>query len=266
MIRVGLDTPGNFKNLDNFLIEVKKKSNDAFLSVYDDIDNIIPDIPIDTFENQKNTKTSSDAIKQNSTNTPSSKQENFYANIKNKKWKKKYFPDSNIVQVKPKSKTDTTEYAIYSDGTVKELSKNTKPEIILNNDKQAAQVFTDVKNKKPFSVRNMISNIWKFFSATGTMIAATVKGTVYGGLTGAGVLGGTWIVQALPKAFTKEGPALSEVIFKPLKHISKTGKILAATGAFAVLAYNLVVGKLAANQKTAVIEHKMKTDHRAVNK
>ena len=48
----------------------------------------------------------------------------------------------------------------------------------------------------------------------------------------------------------------------PLKAVGKSGKIMAGIGAGAVLAYQLITGKLEANQKTAVIDHKMYTGHR----
>jgi hypothetical protein len=44
--------------------------------------------------------------------------------------------------------------------------------------------------------------------------------------------------------------------------MGKGGKIIAGIGSALVLGYHLVVGKLEANQRTAVIDHKMKTGHR----
>jgi hypothetical protein len=60
----------------------------------------------------------------------------------------------------------------------------------------------------------------------------------------------------------KEGPKFVEVVKHPLKHMGKTGKIVAGVGSALVLGYHLVVGKLDANQRTAVIDHKMQTGHR----
>jgi hypothetical protein len=44
--------------------------------------------------------------------------------------------------------------------------------------------------------------------------------------------------------------------------MSKSGKVIAGVGSALVLGYNLVKGKLNANQNTAVIDHKLKTGHR----
>ncbi len=66
----------------------------------------------------------------------------------------------------------------------------------------------------------------------------------------------------MPKAFTKEGPTLWNTIRHPLKNIGKSGKVIAGIGSAAVLGYQLVAGRLAANEKTAVIDHKLKTGHR----
>lgn len=116
--------------------------------------------------------------------------------------------------------------------------------------------------KQPKTMKDRTANVWKFFASTNQMGKSSLKGLWYGILTGVGVLGGSWLFNSLPKAFAKEGPKLKDVILHPLKHIGKSGKIMAGIGACAVLGYQLVVGKMAANQKTAVIDHKMKTGHR----
>lgn len=124
----------------------------------------------------------------------------------------------------------------------------------------------DNKNKKtpeqPKTFKDRIANIWKFFAATNQMVKSSLKGLFYGALTGIGVLGSSWLFNSLPKAFAKEGPTLKNTISHPLKNISKSGKIMAGIGAGTVLAYQVLKGKLNANQKTANIDHKMKTGHR----
>ncbi len=99
-------------------------------------------------------------------------------------------------------------------------------------------------------------------SVANQMANSALKGLFYGALTGVALLSGSWIFKALPKAFTKEGPTLWNTIRHPLKNIGKSGKVIAGIGSAAVLGYQLVAGKLAANQKTAVIDHKLKTGHR----
>lgn len=123
-----------------------------------------------------------------------------------------------------------------------------------NNEKQT--------QKQPKTLKDRIANVWKFFAVTNQMGKSSLKGLFYGTLTGAGILSSSWLFNSLPKAFAKEGPKLKDVIAHPLKHIGKSGKIMAGIGASIVLGYQIVVGKMAANQKTAVIDHKMKTGHR----
>ena len=114
--------------------------------------------------------------------------------------------------------------------------------------------------KKTFKDR--ISDVWKFLSVTNTMVASGIKGLIYGAITGAVFMSGSWVFKSLPKAFTKEGPKLWDTIRHPIQHIGKTGKIIAGVAAGSVLVFNLIKGKLDANQNTAVIDHKLKTGHR----
>lgn len=116
--------------------------------------------------------------------------------------------------------------------------------------------------KQPKTLKDRTANFWKFFATANQMVKSSLKGILYGALTGLGVLSGSWLFNSLPKAFSKEGPTLKNTLRHPLKHIPKSGKIMAGIGTGAVLAYQIVKGKLTANQKTAVIDHKMKTGHR----
>ena len=47
-----------------------------------------------------------------------------------------------------------------------------------------------------------------------------------------------------------------------MKTAGLSGKLLALAAGTAILVTHIVKGKLAANQNTAVIEHKMNVDHR----
>lgn len=114
--------------------------------------------------------------------------------------------------------------------------------------------------KKTFKDR--IADFWKFLSVTNTMVASGIKGLIYGAITGAAFMSGAWLFKSLPKAFTKEGPKLWNTIRHPIQHISKPAKFLAGTASGVVFAYNVIKGKLDANQNTAVIDHKLKTGHR----
>lgn len=109
-----------------------------------------------------------------------------------------------------------------------------------------------------------VADIWKFFSVANQMANSALKGLFYGALTGITFLTGSWFFKSLPSAFEKQGPKLSETILHPLKHISKPSKFIAGIASAAVLAYQLIVGKMDANQKTAVIDHKLHVGHRNI--
>lgn len=120
------------------------------------------------------------------------------------------------------------------------------------------------EKKKGRGINEGIANVWKFFSVTNQMANSALKGILYGAVTGVAFLGGSWLFATMPKAFSKGGPKLWEVVRHPLKNMPKSGKIISGIASAAVLAYQLVAGKLQANQKTAVIDHKLKVGHRDV--
>lgn len=116
--------------------------------------------------------------------------------------------------------------------------------------------------KQPKTLKESVAGVWKFMSVANQMANAALKGLFYGALTGTAFLGGSWLFKSLPQSFSKEGPSLWQTIRHPLKHIGKAGKIIAGAASGIVLGYHLVAGKLHANQKTAVIDHKLKVGHR----
>lgn len=208
-------------------------------------------------------------------------------------WSKKYYPKEDVVIVASKIATDMGTYTIQNDGTVISdvnyaqrqpivvIEKNKNMADYVKNMKEHSEILdkfskdvsfkgnedpveeskvSDVKPSK--TMKDRAANVWKFFAATNQMGKSSLKGIFYGALTGVGFLGGSWLFASLPKAFAKEGPKLKDIVRHPLKHIGKSGKIMAGIAAGAVLGYQLVVGKMTANQKTAVIDHKMKTGHR----
>lgn len=143
--------------------------------------------------------------------------------------------------------------------TMPEQSSN-----LIENYAKQQQTFDKAKagNPQSTSFKTGIAGVWKFFTVANQMANASLKGLFYGALTGITLLSGSWLFKSLPKAFTKEGPTLLNTITHPLKNIGKSGKIIAGIGSGAVLAYHLITGKLDANQKTAVIDHKLKIGHR----
>lgn len=192
--------------------------------------------------------------------------------LNDENWEKFYSKDNNTVYLKEKNKFDGTGYMITADGTVKQVAANSEPVVIAENDSDSKKLFetSDEVNtekapeKKKTTMKDKLANVWKFFATFGQMALSTAKGVGYGLTTAVTMLAGSWLFNTLPKAFAKEGPKFTQIVKHPLKHIGTSGKVLAGIGAVAVLAYHLIVGKMAANQKTAVIDHKLYTGHRDV--
>lgn len=154
------------------------------------------------------------------------------------------------IQPEIKEKTNTTAGEI----------KDTISDSFENSMEEAAQNLPDMK--KPKTLKEGAANVWKFFTVANQMANSALKGLFYGAITGVTFLTGSWLFKSLPNAFKKEGPTLKNTLLHPLKNIGKSGKIIAGVASGAVLAYQLVAGKLDANQKTAVIDHKLKVGHR----
>lgn len=140
--------------------------------------------------------------------------------------------------------------------------KESIPDSFENSMEEVAQNLPEMK--KPKNLRDGAANVWKFFTVANQMANSALKGLFYGAMTGAAFLSGSWLFKSLPNAFKKEGPTLKSTLIHPLKNIGKSGKILAGVASGVVLAYQLIAGKLEANQKTAVIDHKLKVGHRDV--
>lgn len=226
---------------------------------------------------------------QDNTDVKPSKVEDYKSRLEDAEWEKRYVPEGNFIHMKKQNVFDGLEYEITPDGKVTEVGCWSKPTVILEGDEESKKLFgkTELKTKSPdaeevktdalktdvpvnktekktTTAKEKVANIWKFFSTADKMVGAVIKGTIYGALTGTALVGGAWMFRALPKAFTKGGPKFVEVFKHPLKHIGKAGKIIAGLGTATVFGYHVVAGKLDANQRTAVIDHKLKTGHRDV--
>ena len=92
------------------------------------------------------------------------------------------------------------------------------------------------------------------------MGVATAKGLWQGALTGAAVLATATLAKGAV-AVIKNEKTVSDIIKNPLKTAGKSGKILAAAAGALVLTAHLIAGRLEANQKSAVIEHKVDVPH-----
>lgn len=207
--------------------------------------------------------------------TPQNKEQkiaDYKAHLNDENWEKLYSKEDNTIYLKEKNKFDGSGYVITSDGTVKEVGADIEPSVLVEKDTDSEKLFENkteteqdtTQTKKKTTLKDKIANVWKFFASFGQMAMSTAKGIGYGAATAVTMLAGSWVFNTLPKAFAKEGPKFAQIVKHPLKHIGTSGKVLAGVGAAAVLAYHLIVGKMAANQKTAVIDHKMYTGHRDV--
>ncbi len=207
--------------------------------------------------------------------TPQNKEQkiaDYKAHLNDENWEKLYSKEDNTIYLKEKNKFDGSGYVITSDGTVKEVGADIEPSVLVEKDTDSEKLFENkteteqdtTQTKKKTTLKDKIANVWKFFASFGQMAMSTAKGIGYGAATAVTMLAGSWVFNTLPKAFAKEGPKFAQIVKHPLKHIGTSGKVLAGVGAATVLAYHLIVGKMAANQKTAVIDHKMYTGHRDV--
>lgn len=120
-----------------------------------------------------------------------------------------------------------------------------------------------VANKKSSSFKEKISNVAKFFTNLSEMTKATVKAFAYGGLTSFAIGASYWTFGAFPRGLrSKEKGAFKNVLNKPFKSLSTQGKVITLLAGASVAAFQLIKGKLTANQRTANVDHQLKTGHR----
>ncbi len=193
----------------------------------------------------------------------------FNERLKNRKWKKEYLPDNDIIVIRNKRMKDDVEYMIKNDGTVMETGLRNKAVTIIEPNSESAKTFAKYKRKLDPNApktslwmrgKEVVADVWKFLSVSATMGIATAKGLWQGALTGAAVLGGATILKGAMKVIKNE-KTLSEIITHPLKTAGKTGKALAIIAGGAVLVGHLIAGRMKANQNSAVIEHKVDVPH-----
>lgn len=255
-----------FKGLDNATVANNTNLLEAFKSQLPNFEAKAPE--------ELNTKAEVNETEEKE-QTPQNKEQridDYKAHLNDENWEKLYSKDDDTIYLKEKNKFDGSGYVITPDGTVKEVGADIEPAVLVENDADSQKLFENKTEaepditpaKKKTTLKDRIANVWKFFASSGQMAVSTAKGIGYGAVTAVTMLAGSWVFNTLPKAFAKEGPKFAQIIKHPLKHVGTSGKVLAGVGAAAVLAYQLIVGKMAANQKTAVIDHKMYTGHRDV--
>ena len=193
----------------------------------------------------------------------------FAQRLKSRKWKKEYLPENDIIMVRNKRMKDGLEYMIKNDGTVMETGLRDKAVVIIEPSRESAKTFAKYKKKLDpdapktslwMKGKEAVANVWKFFTVAGTMGIATAKGLWQGALTGAGVLAVAAVARGTVKAIKNEGKFL-DIIKTPLKAAGTSGKLIAAAAGALVLTGHLIAGKLEANQKSSVIEHKIDVPH-----
>lgn len=118
------------------------------------------------------------------------------------------------------------------------------------------------QKKKRYSFKDFIADTAKFFVTTTEMVKGTFKGIVYGAATGVSILGASWLFGALPKAF--RNGKLKEACKSPLKSTGTKSKVIAGCAALGIGTYHVIAAKLKTNQRTANVDHQLKTGHRNV--
>ena len=109
-------------------------------------------------------------------------------------------------------------------------------------------------------MKKAVASVWKFCQVTGTMSVATAKGIAEGTVVGAGVLASAMILRGGYKAIAKNIP-VKELFKTPFKTAGKAGILLSLAAGGAVLAAEVIAGRMKANQQSAVIEHKLDVAH-----
>lgn len=193
----------------------------------------------------------------------------FAQRLKSRKWKKEYLQENDIIIIRQKHVKGGLEYMLKNDGTVLEMGLRDKPVTIIEPSRESAKTFAKYKKKldpnapkKSLWMRGKeaVADVWKFFTVAGTMGIATAKGLWQGLLTGAGVLAVAAVAKGTVKAVKNEAKFI-DIIKTPLKSAGTSGKLLALVAGGLVLTGHLIAGRMQANQKSAVIEHKVDVPH-----
>lgn len=193
----------------------------------------------------------------------------FAERLSNREWKKEYLPENDMVVIRQKKVEDGTQYMIKNDGTVLETGLRNKPLTIIDPSIESAKTFAKYKSKLDPNApkkslwmmgKEAVAGIWKFFTVTGTLAKATARGLWQGAITGAAVLASSIVLRGT-KAVIKKEIKFSDIFKHPMKTAGLGGKLLALSAGGLVLTGHIVAGKLKANQKSAVIEHKVDVPH-----
>lgn len=137
--------------------------------------------------------------------------------------------------------------------------QNSSAQFIAQPAANVTSVNTEPEKRK--GLREDISKIAKFFTTLSEMTKASFRAVGYGALTVAASLTGFWAFGAVPRGL-KKGNNILDAFKHPVKNISKKGKVITALLGLGVASYHLIKGKLISNQRTANVDHQLKTGHR----
>ena len=265
-MKVAFNPNISFKSGTNLISEAlkKKTKNEQFAQTNQIGKN---DEIIDTFENPITAEKSE--AKDYTQSELDEKADVFAQRLQSRGWKKEYLPENDIIVIRQKNVEDGLEYMIKNDGTVMETGLRNKPVIIIDPNSESAKVFAKYKRKLDPNAPKMslwmmskevVADTWKFFTVAGTLGVAVARGLWQGAITCAAVLASAIILRGAT-AIIKNEKTFSDIIKSPLKTAGLGGKIFALVAGSLVLAGHIIAGKLQANQKSAVIEHKVDVPH-----
>lgn len=200
------------------------------------------------------------------------KKDEFAAVLNDRKWEKKYLPESDLIYITQKHSDNSTEYILEKDGTVKEAGADNKPVVIMEANKEMAEKFGKIKAKQSdvplenkstwMNIKEKIADFWKFMTVSGTMANATVKGVAEGFAASVATIAAASVIRGSSGLFKKpKANSFTDIFRHPMKTAGKAGKITAFVVGAGILAANLLLGKLEANEKSAVVEHKVDVPH-----
>ena len=245
--------------------EVEREANEELANYVKQIKSVHENTPQAKIEPKENAYTSKEYTQQEL----DEKANIFAERLKSRKWKKEYLPENDIIMVRNKRIKDGLEYMIKNDGTVMETGLRDKAVTIIEPNRESAKTFAKYKRKLDpnapktslwMKCKEATADVWKFFTVAGTMGVATAKGLWQGTLTGAAVLASATIIRGAVKVIKNE-KTVSDIVSNPLKTAGTAGKLLALASGALVLTGHLIAGRLEANQKSAVIEHKIDVPH-----
>ena len=145
------------------------------------------------------------------------------------------FKADNVVSEQPEVKTtEQPQETVVPEQKPDEFVKTQVKEepIVINENKQEI-------NKNSLTPVEYAKSYVKDKTNANPLAYSVAKGIVQGAAVGAGFLGMSWIFNVLPKV-SKKGPKFMEVLKHPLKHMDKSGKIIAASMGALMLGYTVL--------------------------